>query len=739
MENQIPSPFRPAGLTPFITNRFSIVMALLLTALSARAEVKLPGIFGDHMVLQREQKLPIWGWASPGEAVSVQFDNQAALTTTADAQGKWRVELPPHPAGGPHTLTVKASNTITFQDVLMGEVWLCSGQSNMEFVVGSADNAQSEIAAANYPEIRHIKVPLVPASLPQDNFKASWTVCSPQTAGGFTAAGYFMARKLQKELGVPVGLINSSWGGTLIEPWTPVSGFAEVPALKGIYEQVLRTLPNNPQYQQRLKQHLADVEKWSATAKEALAANRPVPLTPAFPEDIKPLTSHQSPTTLFNAMINPLVGYGIRGAIWYQGESNHGEGKLYTEKMKALVGGWRKLWNLGDFPFFYVQIAPYKYGAENPTTLPTFWEAQSAALEIPNSGMVVTTDIANLNDIHPKNKQDVGLRLALLALKNTYGKKDVVATGPTFKSLSQEGNKLRVNFDNAAGGLASRDKQPLTWFEVIGEDTDFVKANAVIDGNSVILSAPEVKKPLAMRFGWNKDAEPNLVNEAGLPTASFRAGEVPKLDYLTLKVPEASGYKLVYDLDLAKLGANIKYDTDNSGAIGGAFDRIAYFLELRNAQDGVTYCYVSMDAFTTDAKKIGIPTLASGAVFQTLVKNASVVSNVKGIVTGNVGDNCNLEFWPHNYGPLNTAKTPGASDSIYDFGDQMSEPADGYGSMQIHNYRAGQTLIAINHWVAGPSADIGIGNSPVEHHDWTFQGNAAAYTSKRLRVLVHLK
>jgi sialate O-acetylesterase len=719
-------------LTPILS------LAVLATGLSAYADAKLANIFTDHMVLQRDQKLPVWGWAAAGEKVSVQIDDKAAVATTADANGKWRVELPAMPTGGTHTLTVKANNTITLSDILLGDVWLCSGQSNMEWVVANSLNAQQEIAAANLPNIRHIKIPLTTASTPKDTFTASWQNCTPQTVGGFTAAGFFMARKLSQDLEVPIGLINSSWGGTRIEPWVPVAAFAEVDALKDIHQQVLRTLPDNPAYQQKLKQHLADVDKWSAAAKEALAANRSVPPTPVFPADIAPLTSQQSPTTLFNAMINPLVGFPIRGAIWYQGESNHGEGMLYTEKMKALINGWRKIWGVGEFPFLYVQIAPYNYGAEDPQVLATFWEAQSAAQAIPNTGMVVTTDIAEYNDIHPKNKQEVGRRLALLALKKAYGKSDIIANGPKFKSLKTEGDKLRVTFDNVAGGLKSRDQKPLTWFEIIGPDVDFTKAEAVIDGDSVILSAPGVKAPTAVRFAWNKAAEPNLANGAGLPAEPFRAGNVPKIDYLATKVPEASGYKLVYDLDLSKLGSVIKYDVDNSASLKGEFDRVAYFLELRGPQ-GVTYSYVSLDAFTTDLKKIGVPTVASGAKFQTQVKNVNFITNGKGLTAGTFAEGCNIEFWPNNYATPNAAKVPGASDTLYDTGDQVDALADGYGSMQIHNFKAGQTFFAINNWKSGSGADIGIGNSTGQTRDWTFTGNAGTYSQKRLRVLVHMK
>ncbi|MGV3757307.1 MAG: sialate O-acetylesterase [Verrucomicrobiota bacterium] len=716
-------------------------LALLVVGLSAQADVRLASVFSDHMVLQRDQKIPVWGWAAVGENVSVQLDAKAAVTATADANGNWRVELPAEAVGGPpHSLTVKARNTIILKDILIGEVWLCSGQSNMEWLVGNSNNPQQEIAdAESYPLIRHLKIPLKAAGYPQAEFKSFWQVCTPKTVGGFTAAGYFMARKLHKELGVPIGLINASWGGTLIEPWTPVNGFAGRPALHAIHQRVWRTLPESPLYQDRFKQYLAETEKWIATAQADLAAKRLVAAAPAFPADIAPLTTQQMPATLFNAMIHPLVGFPLRGAIWYQGEANHGEGMLYLEKMKALINGWRQLWGIGDFPFYYVQIAPFKYGAENPNVLPVFWEAQSAAQAIPNTGMVVTTDIGNVNDIHPRNKQAVGLRLALLALKNTYGRSNVVASGPKFKSLKGENGTLRMTFENTAGGLRSRDQKPLTWFEILGDGTDYVKANAIIDGDSVILSAPGVQEPVALRFAWHKEAEPNLVNGAGLPAEPFRAGEPSKIDYLSLKVLEASGYKLVYDLDLAKLGPNFTYDVDNSASLQGPFDRIAYFLELRDAS-GVMYSYVSMDAFTADIQRIGIPTLASGAKFQTSVKNLNVISNVRGIPNGSLPAGCSLEFWPNDYTAPNSAKIPGASDSIYDTGDQPADDKqDGYGSMQIHNYLSGQTLFAINNWKSGMGADIGIGNSTGETRDWTFKGNASSYIQKRLRVLVRLK
>lgn len=714
-----------------------LLSALVATAATpAAAEVRLPGFFGDHMVLQQEMPLPVWGWADPGQSVTVTLgDNKA--TAKADDKGSWKVELPAMKAGGgPQKLTVTAGGkTITLSDILLGEVWLCSGQSNMEWTVQSSKNAAEEIAAANYPEIRQIKFNHLTSVAPQDDVKGTWLVCSPQTAGGFTACGYFMGRKLNQELKVPIGLINSSWGGTRIEPWTPPVGFAGVEELKDLSGMVQRRTPGTPENTALTKKHMADVEKWLADAKAKEAAGEPIPASPAAPEDLQPHVGAGDPTAIYNSMIHPLIGLPFRGAIWYQGESNHGEGMLYTRKMEALIEGWRKLWNMGDFPFFYVQIAPYMYGDEKPEVLAEFWEAQDAARAIPNTGMVVINDVATLNDIHPPMKQEVGLRLANLALRDVYGQKEVVADGPTFKELKQEKGALRVVFDNVADGLKSRDDQPLTHFEVIGVDSGWVKADAKIDGNSVILTSKEVDQPVAMRFAWHKLAEPNLVNSAGLPTSAFRAGEVPKPDALP-KVGAAKGYQVIYDLDLAKLTGGVQYDVDNSDK-QIRFDRIGYLLELQTDSGERKAAFVSMEAFTDDLTKIGVPTFASGASFQQPVKSLTVWTMGADLATGEDLSGGNIEFWPNNYATVNAAKVPGASDNLYDFGDGKFEPTNGYGSMQVHNGSAKQTVFALNHWGAGSNADIGIGNSSGETRDWTFSGNATQYLHKRLRVLVH--
>jgi len=614
----------------------------------------------------------------------------------------------------------------------------------MEMGISAARDAQKEIAAANYPGIRLLKVAKSWKPEPQNDIEGTWKACTPQTVaeggwGGFSACAYYFGRELHQKLGVTVGLIDSSWGGTRIESWTPPEGFAAVPALKREYELVELGDPRTAPHQKRLEQVLNETEQWLAAARQALTARALVPPMPTYPAELLAPHDLQHATSLYNGQIHPLCPFALRGAIWYQGESNSTEGMLYADRMKALIAGWRQVWGEGDFPFYFVQIAPFNYGRD-PEIIGEFWEAQAAAQAVPNVGMAVINDIGNLADIHPTNKQEVGRRLALWALAKTYGEEKLVYSGPTFKAMTLEGNKLRLTFDHVAGGLASRDGKPLSWFEVIdAEEGDFVHADARIDGAAVVLSALEVKHPVAMRFAWSMLAEPNLMNTEGLPAGAFRAGKAPKRDLLAIKVPEAKNYQLVYDLDLAKLGSTITYAVDNHATIHQPFDRIAYFLELQSADKNTQYLYVSMDAFTNALDKIGVPTAKSGAFFQRNVANMNVYSNVKGVVAGTGLAGGNIEFWPNNYGAANSANVPNASSQVWDFGDEPSGPPDGYGSMQVHNHAAKQTLFALNHWREGSHADLGIGNQPTGNPDWTFAGNAGSYQVKRLRVLVRCK
>ncbi len=407
------------------------VLASLLTigalASVARADIRLPAVVGDHMVLQRDLPLPIWGWADPGEEVNVTF-GEAEASATADASGKWRITLPAMKAGKALEMTLVGKNTIKLVDILIGEVWLGSGQSNMQWSVEVSDNAKSEIAAANFPDIRLFSVPLVPSGKPASDVNARWVACTPETVKGFSAVLFFFGRQLRQELDVPIGLINTSWGGTRIEPWTPPEGFASQSELQGDLEWINA---RKSDYQKALDTSLAQYRAWIESADQAKAAGQEIPDPPAAPPH--PLNSNGVSTGLYNGMIHPLVPFAIRGALWYQGEANVGQGMQYNTRMKALIQGWRNVWDQGDFPFLFVQLAPFDYGGV-PTRLPEIWEAQAATLAFPNTGMAVTTDLVpNLKDIHPPNKQDVGKRLALWALANTYGHSDTGVLRPSVR------------------------------------------------------------------------------------------------------------------------------------------------------------------------------------------------------------------------------------------------------------------------------------------------------------------
>jgi len=490
----------------------------------ASADVRLPHVIGNSMVLQRNVPIRLWGWAEPGEEVTARLlDKQAA--GKADAQGLWKLELPAMPAGGPYELEIAGRNRLKLTDVLLGEVWVCSGQSNMAWPVSRAANAAEEIARADFPRIRFFSVPQKLAGEPADDVGGSWVACTPKSVEGFSAVAYFFGREVHRKLDVPVGLINTSWGGTPIEPWTPAAGFAAVPKLTPIRQEIDEA---HEAYRAAIERHLDAVQSWLASARQALGARRRLPPMPAWPEH--PLVARRGPTTMYNAMVAPLVPLAIRGVLWYQGESNTipADGMMYFEKMKALIGGWRAEWNCGDFPFYYVQLAPFRYEKHWPAPasggkrLPEIWEAQRAALSIPNTGMVVTTDIGNIDDIHPANKQEVGRRLALWALAGPYGQKGIVCSGPLYHRFTIEGGRIRIHFTHTGSGLASRDGKPLTWFEIAGDDRRFVEARAEIDGDTVLVAAEQVGHPVAVRFAWSEEANPNLINKEGLPASPFR-------------------------------------------------------------------------------------------------------------------------------------------------------------------------------------------------------------------------
>ncbi|MCS7303589.1 MAG: sialate O-acetylesterase [Thermoguttaceae bacterium] len=445
------------------------------------AEVRLPKILGDNMVMQQQTEVRIWGWADPDEEVTVQLQEQK-VSTKADTKGRWLVKLRTPEAGGPYEVhVIGKTNHITLRNVLVGEVWVASGQSNMQWPVSRSDNAQQEIAAAKYPKIRFFTVPQTISDKPLDDWeKGAWVECSPETVAGFSAVAYFFGRHLHQELGVPVGLINSSWGGTICEAWTSLNALQTDEDFKPILERAKQFNPKNP----------------------------------------------NQPAVLFNGMIHPLLPFVIRGAIWYQGESNVGRAAQYKKLFPIMIQDWRHRWQIGDFPFYYVQLAPFQYGNRvKPECLPELWEAQLQTLRLPNTGMVVTTDIGNIKDIHPTNKQEVGRRLALWALAKIHGK-SIVYSGPLYDGYMVEGNKIRIKFRYAEEGLVCKGDR-LIHFSIAGEDGKFVPADAIIDGSTVVVSSPQIAKPVAVRFGWVDTAEPNLFNKAGLPASPFRTDTFP--------------------------------------------------------------------------------------------------------------------------------------------------------------------------------------------------------------------
>jgi sialate O-acetylesterase len=515
---------------------FAAVMVCFATV--AFADVRLPEIFDNNMVLQRDMPIPIWGWAEPGEEVSVRFEIPATtaetVLVTANANGKWSTQFPPLKASTePAVMTIKGKNEIKLTNVLVGDVWLCSGQSNMEWSMTQSDKKEYEelLKTVDNPNLRLFHVRKTVGADPRDRLvlDASWKQCAADAVPNFSAVALHFGRKLQKELNVPIGLINSSWGGTRIEPWTPPAGFQSVPALKNIADEIEFKNPQSESYKKLAAETLQKYRTWLDTESKKESGRIDSP--PTFPNQLIPYRNEQQPTTLYNAMIHPFVPFAMKGAIWYQGESNMGEGMLYAEKMKALIQGWRTVFNNPDLGFYYVQLAPFDYG-EWPYTLPDFWEIQGAVEKLlPKTGQVIINDtVDDYKDIHPPRKQLVGERLALLALNRTYGRTNVVGTSPELDKMVLSGRVVELHIKNARS-LRTRDGESPNWFELAGEDGVFHKANAMfaprISGPVIMLTSPDVAKPVAVRHGWHHMALPNVINEGGLPLGAFRSGTKP--------------------------------------------------------------------------------------------------------------------------------------------------------------------------------------------------------------------
>lgn len=448
-----------------------LLLGATLTSGALHAEVKPNPLFTDGAVLQRGQNVPVWGTANDGEKVTVEFAGQTA-TTTAQG-GKWRVDLKPLEAGGPFSMKISGGNTVTVNDLLVGEVWVASGQSNMQWTLNASHEPEVERPKANYPKIRMFTVARATSLEPLDEVKGSWVECSPETVGKFSAVGYYFARDLHAALGVPVGILHTSWGGTPAQAWTSAEGFEGHPELQGYADQL--------------------------KAAEALPEKR----------------GQGFPAALYHAMIAPVIPYGMKGVIWYQGESNARNSKQYQTLFPAMIADWRAKWKIGDFPFLYVQIAPFK---GQP---PEIREAQLLTLEKSNNtAMAVTTDVGDANDIHPKRKEPVGHRLSLAARALAYGEK-IEYSGPLYESMKTVRDKAEISFRHIGGGLVAKDGG-LKGFTLAGADGNFVPAKAEILGDKVVVSAEGVKAPKAVRYGWENVPDVNLFNKEGLPASPFR-------------------------------------------------------------------------------------------------------------------------------------------------------------------------------------------------------------------------
>jgi hypothetical protein len=533
-------------------------MVLLIFGISivAHADLRLPAIFSDNMVLQNGKAVPVWGWADKDEKITVSFMGQEKSATAGD-DGKWMVKLDTMKASSdPQTMTISSSNisqitkspNLQITNILVGEVWLCSGQSNMEMGVGGTRNAGQEIASAKYPGIRLFKLQHNSQAVPQDECEGSWKICSPNTAALFSATAYFFGREIHQRMNTPVGLIDSSWGGTLIEAWTSLDALSTMDEFKGI--SAFLTNPAKGAWDEAAVS--AKYEKELVAWKEAAAK----PSAKKTGEPRKPIPSRLNknvPANLYNGMIHPLIPYALRGAIWYQGESNAflPNANIYSLQLATLIKDWRTRWG-NDFPFAWIQLPEYRVESEpGHRNWPVIREEMLKALNIPHTGMAVGLGLGDPADIHPKDKLGIGQRLALWALAEVYDQKDVVYRGPLPAGHTINGSEVIVSFKNTDGGLVAKEGG-LKGFKIAGENMAWMDAQARLNGDTVAVSSPDVPKPVAVRYAWDDNPEWSLLNGAGLPASPFRtdtAAITAPVAPARTNVPEA----VVQDLNKANI------------------------------------------------------------------------------------------------------------------------------------------------------------------------------------------
>lgn len=512
------------GIVVMKSAYLSVLVALILFPSFAGATVKLPALFTDNMVLQREVKAPIWGWAAPGEKVTVSIGDQQ-LATEADAQGRWRVALAPHPAGGPVEVTIAGANTIMLKNVLFGDVWVCGGQSNMVMSLYGTLGGEAEALKANYPKLRYFNQQAACALEPQTDCVGKWTPCDPAGARGFSAVAYYFGRELQQKLDIPIGLICNSLNGSTAEAWSSREALSADPELKAAldpWDQVLQKYA-----QAMLEQTLPLLQAWSAEAAKAKAEGKPLPMPPTqnVPRDPRAdvNVNYRLATGLFNGTIMPISPLAIKGVIWYQGEHNADRPVQYRKLLPAMITCWRQTFNQGDFPFLIVQLPNYM--AQQTAPEESSWamtrEAQAMALALPNTGMAVSIDVGEAASIHPLNKAPVGIRLSLVALAKVYGK-EIEYAGPVYTGMNVEGNAVRLRFSHLGGSLCTKDNEPLKGFTIAGKDKKFVWADAKIDGDTIVVSSANIPEPAAVRYAWANNPICNLYSKVGLPAGPFR-------------------------------------------------------------------------------------------------------------------------------------------------------------------------------------------------------------------------
>ncbi len=507
-----------------VKNTLSIIIILLTfwPVCTITAQVTLPSIFSDNMVFQQNFNAPVWGWGQPGEVVvAIGSWNDLPSESATNKDGKWMLNLQTPEAGGPYFVTI---NEDTIHNVMIGEVWICSGQSNMQWALEQTENAENEIENSDFPDIRLFYVARDNADEPSKDCYGNWVECNPESAKTFSAVAYYFGKVLHTELNIPVGLIHVSWGGSTAQAW--------------VNYNILQSTPEGRYYIEKYKENIAKIAP-----------------------GINP-RNHQSPSGLYNAMLKPLIPFSIKGAIWYQGESNTGEHFMYKNLKRTMITNWRNEWKQGDFPFYFVQLAPFDY--QQDIIGAALRDEQRKALEIPNTGMAVTMDIGNPDDIHPVNKEDVGKRLSLCALAKTYGKKDLVYSGPLYKSFKKEGKKIRLNFDHTGSGLMCNGDK-LTHFTISGEDRKFYPANARIEKNTIVVSSENVKSPVAVRYAFNNGDEPNLFNEVGLPASTFRTDNWKIITETASILSEYDSENGVFMISIeSEPGYEVRYTLDGS-------------------------------------------------------------------------------------------------------------------------------------------------------------------------------